>query len=201
MLYLQDNNETFFPMNYNDAAGGRVEWCFYLTPGSHGTVNKSQGMLGPYLKNNKIWTCPSAHETLLGSSLPSPFPTYGLNVVLSGTHKHLAPKLAQVQMPSATILAADSARPNLGSGMGASWSIFPPSTGQPWVCGRHLGFAEVLWLDGHVNAQQPKADPQTGWIGAPEQQQDHLGNIIKQPYTGNAQIDDYFYELVKPLGN
>ena len=32
------------------------------------------------------------------------------------------------------------------------------------------------------------------------QQKDHLGDILKGAYTGNAQTDDYYYELVKPAG-
>ena len=81
--------------------------------------------------------------------------------------------------------------------------VFPPSKHQPAVCGRQgSGSAEVLWLDGHVNARRPVTAYQAkDWIDVATQQKDHLGDILKGPYTGDAQADDYYYELVRePAG-
>ena len=70
---------------------------------------------------------------------------------------------------------------------------------QPAVCGRHFGQANVLWLDGHVNARRPAtAFWSKGFMDVATQERLHLGDILKGPYTGNAQADDYYYELVKP---
>ncbi len=83
----------------------------------------------------------------------------------------------------------------------AAVSIFPPSSQKPFVCGRHFGLAEVLWLDGHVNARRPATAYQAkDFINVATQQRYHLGDILKGPYTGDAQADDYYYELVKPGG-
>lgn len=197
--YLQDNNETMFPKAYDDAVGGNVQWNFYVTPAPNKAIDKSRGMLGSYLKNGLVWVCPSANLEWLGTHNAAPWPTYGLNVVLTSNHLHPARTAAQVGTPAETILVADSARPNLGAGMTAAWYISPPSRHYPFVCGRHFGLAEVLWFDGHVTAQKPVTDEQAhDFIGVATQQQDHLGNILKGPYTGNAATDDFYYELVKP---
>jgi prepilin-type N-terminal cleavage/methylation domain-containing protein/prepilin-type processing-associated H-X9-DG protein len=200
MQYLQDNDETIFPRTYDDAVGGRVEWSFYITPGPNRTIDRSRGMLGSYLRNNAVWVCPSANLKLLGTSIASPYPTYGFNAALTSSRLHPARTTAQVEMPAETLFAADSARPNIiVPGVMEAPYLFAPSREEPFVCGRHSGLAEVLWFDGHVNARKPVTAYQAhDFIVVTTQQQDHLGNILRGAYTGNAQIDDYYYELVKP---
>ncbi len=196
MQYVGDNDETMFPKPYDDDAGGWVRWSFYVTPGPHRVYDNSRGMLGPYLKSNGVWLCPSAE-------LKKQDPSYGLNSVLPGNRLHTARILAQVEIPSETILVTDSLHPILGGSMlmGAI-SIFPPSSQKPLVCGRHSGLAEVLWLDGHVNARRPAIayEKTDGFMPVAMQERYHLGDILKGPYTGNAQTDDYYYELLKPAG-
>ena len=51
--------------------------------------------------------------------------------------------------------------------------------------------ANVVWLDGHVSARKPVASDA-------ERQNSNIGDILKGPLTGNAQTDNYYYELVKP---
>ncbi len=201
MQYVGDNDETMFPKAYDDDAGGRVDWSYYVTPGPHKTIDKSRGLLGAYLKSDAVWVCPSADLKQVGTNKPSSYPTYGLNSVLHGNRLHPASSLPQVEIPSETILAADSGRPNPGSGVTVADYILPTSRHNPFVCGRHSGLAEVLWLDGHVNARKPATAYQDNYYSnVATQLQDHLGNILKGPYTGNAQTDDYYYELVKPTG-
>ena len=107
-------------------------------------------------------------------------------------------------MPSDTILAAESEKTyitHVGVGLLASTFLSPPSGHQPAVCGRHFGQANVLWLDGHVNARRPAtAYWSKGFMAVAIQERLHMGDILRGPYTGDAQTDDYYYELVKPAG-
>ena len=74
------------------------------------------------------------------------------------------------------------------------------SIGWRWLCGRRSPPAN-LWLDGHINARRPvTAFWSKGFMDVATQERLHLGDILKGPYTGNAQADDYYYELVKPAG-
>ena len=199
MQYLQDNDETMFPKPYDDAAGGNVQWDFYTTPGPNKNIDESRGMLGFYLKNNIVWVCPSAPSEQLGTTIATPYPSYGLSLVLTGTRLHPAPAIAQVQMPAETVLTADSGNPHLGPRLLPAGYILPPSRHKPFVCGRHSDMAEVLWLDGHVNTRKPITDDQAkDFIDIATQEQYHLGNLLKGPYTGNDALDDYYYDLVKP---
>ena len=205
MQYVGDNNETLFPHPYHDAAKGWVNWYAYTPRGRR--VDKSRGMLGPYLKNDAVWVCPSVDADWPGIRVGVPFPTYGLNSDLSPLsglppyRRRAPPTIAQVEAPSETILASESEQPNMNVGLFASPFIFPPSVHQPAVCGRHSGRANVLWLDGHVTARKPAtAYWSKGFMDVATQERLHLGDIMKGPYTGDAQTDDYYYELVKPAG-
>jgi len=55
MQYVGDNNDMPFPKPYGDV-NGRVNWSSYTRLGQR--VDKSRGMLGPYLKNDTVWVCP-----------------------------------------------------------------------------------------------------------------------------------------------
>jgi len=204
MQYVGDNNERMFPKPYLDATKGFVNWNAYIPRGR--TVDKSRGMLGPYLKSDAVWVCPSTDSNWPGSRAGVPYPTYGLNSDLAGLpglppYRYHTPTTAQVETPSETILAADSEQPNMNVGLFASPYIFPPSVHQPAVCGRHSGWTEVLWFDGHVTARKPiTAYWSKGFMDVATQERLHLGDIMKGAYTGNALTDDYYYELVKPAG-
>ena len=200
MQYVGDNNETLFPHPYHDGVVGWVEWSAYMPLGVDMTLDKSRGMLGFYLKNDAVWICPSVGADWPGSRANAPYPTYGLNSALSPFH-HRALTLAQAETPAETILAAESERPNMNVGLFASPFILPPSVHQPAVCGRHFGQANVLWLDGHVTARKPAtAYWSKGFMDVATQERLHLGDIMRGPYTVDAQADDYYYELVKPAG-
>ena len=202
MQYVGDNDERLFSKSYYDAVGGVVKWSMYVPPsGVNQSIDYSRGMLGPYLKSDAVWVCPSTDADWPGTRYGDPFPTYGLNFTLSGHHLHPTPAIAQAEVPSETILAAESEQPNMNVGLLPSTYVFPPSVHQPAVCGRHFGQANVLWLDGHVTARKPAtAYWSKRFMAVAIQERLHLGDIMRGPYTGDAQADDYYYELVKPAG-
>ena len=60
--------------------------------------------------------------------------------------------------------------------------------------GRHQGFANFLWLDGHVHALKPVQTLVTV-AGAAEA---HVGRLLKYPYSGQEVRDAYYFERRKP---
>jgi len=192
MQYMGDSDGLMFLNSHHDAAGGWVRWSDYTPPGAGQAIDKSQGMLSPYLRSDAVWVCPSTDSDWPGSRAGVPYPAYGLNSDLSPSRRRGVP-LAQVETPAETILAADSEQPNMSVGLFASPFIFPPSVHQPVVCGRHSGVTEVLWLDGHVTARKPiTAYWSKGFMDVATQERLHLGDIMKGAYTGNALTDDYY---------
>ncbi len=197
MQYAGDSDGVLFNALPHADAGGVTHWsfCSEQTPGTPEVrVDASCGPLGPFLKSASIWQCPSASGVKAADYYTAVPPAYGLNIAyvrveISQGHPT---SLAQVAAPSETILVADSAAASSGA---ATWAkyIFLPSDHEPAVHGLHSGMANVLWLDGHVKARRP--------VGPDAQHQAlNIGDILKGSYTGNAQADDYYYELVKPSG-
>ena len=198
MQYAGDSDGVLFnTLSHADDAGRVTHWSFCedLTPGTPDVrVDASCGPLSPFIKSAGVWACPSA-SGLKASDYYKPVPPpYGLNIAYVRTEinqGHPA-SLAQVTASSETILIADSAYVSSGS---LAWGkyVFLPSDHEPSIHGRHSGVANVLWLDGHVKARRPVSSDA-------RQQALNVGDILKGAYTGNAQADDYYYELVKPTG-
>ena len=194
MQYGGDNDGLMFHTLGHTADNGVVTyWSFCWSPlASPGiTVDASCGPLAPFLKNAAVWYCPSASGMKAAGGFNPVPPPYGLNIAYARAEivQGHPVSFAQAEFPAETILAADCA-----TGVSVpSWAehIFLPSDHDPAVHGRHFGWANVLWLDGHVSARKPVSPD------ALHQNLD-IGDILKGPYTGNAATDNYYYELVKP---
>lgn len=186
--YVQDNDGTLFDsLPHAEDTGGVTRWSYFLTP-QH-TVDTARGRLGKYITSPEIWNCPSAPnpKTLESNfSLNNIYPPYGLNQLFArqGILQGFPLRLSQIQVPAETLFAADCAPASLAGG---EPYVYAPSDHSPWVQGRHLSRANVLWADGHVTIRSPSGLNAAG-----------LGDILKGPHTGNAETDDYYYEAVKP---
>ena len=198
MQYVGDNDGLLFnAISEADDFGRTTHWsfCSEQTLGTADVrVDTSCGPLGPFLKSAGVWYCPSASGLKAADYYTAVPPAYGLNLayVRAEISQGHPASLAQIPAPSETILIADSAFVSSGA---ATWARYVslPSDREAGVHGRHSGMANVLWLDGHVKAWRPtSADAQHQAL--------NLGDILKGSYTGNAQADDYYYELVKPAG-
>ncbi len=195
MQYVGDNDGLLFnALSHADDNGRITHWSFCsddrrLTQDEK--VDASCGPLGPFLKSADVWACPSASGLKAADYYKPMPPAYGLNIAYwRAEHSQGRPvSLAQVVAPAETIFAADSAA--YSSGL-PTWikNVFLPSDHEASVHGRHSGLANVLWLDGHVKARRP-VSPDA------QRQALNIGDILKGPYTGDAQADDYYYELVK----
>lgn len=195
-LYTQDNDGAMFPaLPRADGDGGIAEWCFYKELNPKPFADKSRSSLSTYIKTKGIWTCPAAPDLVI---------PYGLNFALVTaelSYQHPI-QFAQVSAPSETILVTEC---TFRTSTPAWWEsepfVYPPSRHQPVVDGRHFGLANVLWFDGHISAKRPIASYPAkfpkGTVTVDQLQQLNEGDILKDAYTGNAEQDNYYYELFK----
>lgn len=195
MQYGGDNDGLMFhTLAHADDAGLVTLWSFcWNPPASPGiTSNASCGPLASFLKTTDVWNCPSASKVQAADYFKPAPPPYGLNIAYMRAEiaQGHPVSFAQAESPAETILAADCAT---GHANVLSWSssVYLPSDHDPAVHGRHSGMANVVWLDGHISARRP--------VSSNAQYRNlNIGDILKEPYTGNATTDDYYYELVKP---
>jgi prepilin-type N-terminal cleavage/methylation domain-containing protein/prepilin-type processing-associated H-X9-DG protein len=219
LMYSQDNDEVMGLPSYfiYDASGnsiGSKQWDAAYTYATS-RYDPSQGLIQPYMKSSAIQTCPDMPVLAAGQTTQyGGFTTgYAVNMYLgeakySGTQASATAAYAldsQIQAPSDTILMADSAWWYLGAYHVTDNLISPSYWGSlgkpiPVIHFRHTEHANILFCDGHVKAFTPTYSTQADVFGdTPAQlQAAHTGFISKQPYTGNWQTDDYYFELTKP---
>jgi prepilin-type N-terminal cleavage/methylation domain-containing protein/prepilin-type processing-associated H-X9-DG protein len=150
---------------------GTDRWWFgQMVPGST-VINTAGGTLMPYLENNtKVLSCPSVDSALIHERYQGGTGGYGYNYEYLAPLQYAPPtwapvwkpvRIAQVTTKSQTIVFADSAGTWIDP-----WPtgdpilievplIEPPSFQYPSVHFRHVGLANVVFLDGHVEAYQP----------------------------------------------
>ncbi len=158
-MYVQDNNE-YFPPAYYFTYTSEIAWDF-KTDTWWATYEK--GIIGSYLTKG-IFECPTAKKTI--RSYDRPFTGFAYNTSIGGgysvwTGQSDPPtKLSRIKNPSKTILLADS----------AIWSTFTNEVignnylrtlGNTYYMGptvhfRHNGFANVSFVDGHVEGIKDK---------------------------------------------
>ncbi|RYX83460.1 DUF1559 domain-containing protein [bacterium] len=218
--YAQDYDERTVPLYYPTTTAPIVYkyWWGSLTTGAT-TYDMTDGLLQPYMKNTQILDCPDAASITTGTNNQA-F-AYGMNFLILGTGNMGIP-LASVQAPAETIGFADSARYVSTSTPQVSRFNQVTPLGQAkksgqyhTVHGRHMGFSNVMWLDGHVKAmkvQYPDTTSANG-IGGQTQQ---IGDLINPNFpadactynasnvgVGGATFDgrcahDYYFLLNKP---
>lgn len=171
MMYAQDFDETMGHTWIDNP--GNTSWKYYLQP---------------YIKNQGVYICPSAPTKFAANSYGS---NYGFYQALGWR------ALANIAVPSDTVLFADSATTNRPDGTnpdtwqetgdtdwelayGRAFEGTAPGGGPQgdWsrrAVGRHSGTCDVAFVDGHVKAYQIKRllGPLTGT--APE------GYVIGDP--------------------
>ena len=102
-------------------------------------VSGSNGVLPPRPGDNSIFVCPAATSSTAGKY----FLCYGMNMNLSTWNQLNATKLTQVPNPELLAFMADSP---------GGYASTVPSAHQYNVDPRHNGYANVSFLDGHVQA-------------------------------------------------
>ncbi len=207
-FYAQDYDETVVPVVIGTSVpGGYNGWWGYYDAG--GNFDPARALLYPYTKAQAIQSCPSftLTTTKKGSTgyaynadLLSPYATpaktgctnskFGNCIDSTGNYYVQAITLAKIDAPTQTVQMADSEL--LSSGKpGPNTYMESPCDNYPTFHGRHSGFGNVLWVDGHVKALKPVY--RSGTFGfsysAAAYQAQNLGDVDAD---GNLATDEYF---------
>jgi prepilin-type N-terminal cleavage/methylation domain-containing protein/prepilin-type processing-associated H-X9-DG protein len=219
MQYSQDYDERTVPLLYVVLPKYNYWWGSFTTGDTAYDMNG--GLLNPYMKNGQILDCPDAANVPVGATA-QPL-AYGMNFMTLGTG-NMGISLASVSRPAETVAFADGARANATltpSEMQRFTQVTPlgqsRKNGQyPTVHGRHNGFSNVLWLDGHVKAMKvsfPNPTTANQLSGV----KNNIGDLINPLYPadncayngtggvsangvtfGNFCAHDYYFLLTKP---
>ena len=149
-------------------------------------LDYTKGCLVPYLETNyAIFQCPnltSSHLEKMRFGKPACGYAYNGHYVGPGiTYDYsgwptvtvgegpVTRRIGHFSSPSQTILFADSAIYNTWSFfpqgyLMENWLIEPPSATQPTIHFRHLGTANVAFMDGHVESRMPDRIPLPVWF-------------------------------------
>jgi prepilin-type N-terminal cleavage/methylation domain-containing protein/prepilin-type processing-associated H-X9-DG protein len=167
LMYEDDYDEMVLPYFVGAGVTNRyVTWWGQeiVSPTSYRMQN---GLLQPYMKNNPIQACPDLPSKIstdigltgygyntdyLSPMAPYKFDSYG-NFVLHPV------SVAKIIAPTMTVLMADSAQLYATGISSDPWLDAPSFSGTyPIFHGRHQGFGNVLWVDGHVKVMRPIYD-------------------------------------------
>jgi len=191
VMYTQDGDEMSVPSGLVGKTYSNPDGVYWYGSSNFttGTVREEDGPMWPYMKTASIFGDPDA------SGIP-PSPgfgpsDYGYNFMYLGGYGNFydpAPPgqpysygpapLASIQAPADTVLFTDSA--DYKSELVKDPFIVPPSftaygvTQTEQVHGRHLGFANVAFADGHVKAMRPIT-----LSGDANRLANHLGSLAK----------------------
>ena len=188
LMYTQDYDETF-PMLYY-ASGGNYYYWYGASIG--GVLRAEGGLLQPYMRNGQILDCPSA-AGIPTNAASGWFPAYGFNnLITTGSVKNMA----EIAAPAETVLMADAGNIQLASGVPTVYrivSVREPTYNWPTFHGRHLGFGNVSWCDGHVKAVKPAHNQTANGANNTYANRTSLviGDIVKD---GNF-TDNYYFLL------
>ncbi len=142
------------------------------------TYQLANGIVQPYMKSNQVQACPtldpniSTNIGLTGygynvdylapyatTSNTSPACTitdgYGDCEDTVGNYYCVPTTLAKIQVPTTTVLLADSAQINSSNQLEADPYLDAPCDGFPNFHGLHNGLGNILWVDGHVKSSIP----------------------------------------------
>ena len=159
MMYANDYDESFLPMNAG-SPGGKTIWAATLVQ--------------PYVKNMQIFSCPSfagAGPRVCGCNGANEFErylSYGFNCGNGGQGGTAMPawrgpmgvKLATMTAPAETLFSGDSGCVNIGPG-----SLYPSQgTTCPNYDARHNEMINLAYCDGHVKSIKPSAIAWNAWV-------------------------------------
>lgn len=163
-LYWDDNENRAF--RYRGAAtnGGDIYWFGWIERGSEGSrrFDLSRGALHPYLPAAGVELCPAFayHADNVKLKATGAAWGYGYNLCLSAPAGEPALPVNLIARSESTALFGDTAQVNsfqLPATIDHPMleEFFYMSTNEPTVHFRHRARANILFCDGHVDAQNP----------------------------------------------
>ncbi len=164
-MYWDDNNGRCFRYGGTLTNGGQLYWFGWISSGAEGerAFDPTQGALYPNLRGRGVELCPAFNYFISQLKLKASGATYGYgyNLYLSASAREPAINLGQIKRPSETALFADSAQINTWQApaspenpMLEEWYYLDDSTNQPNGHFRHGRRANVIFCDGHAEAEQ-----------------------------------------------
>lgn len=201
-IYSQDYDGGFCHITYTEYSPGTniYYWCTGRRSAT-GAWDPTLGLLYPYLRNQPVQDCPTAADIPV-----SVFPVgYGVNLGLYKFDAALAVYIPQTdadaEIPAETIVMADAARWNQAKrDFIRTPTLYLPSNNIPSLHARHTGFANVLWLDGHVKTTRPVYYPTaTGGTPAEALRAHQIGALVPPgcALAPKSSCQDYDYTLNK----
>ncbi|MBX6313932.1 MAG: DUF1559 domain-containing protein [Isosphaeraceae bacterium] len=170
-------------------------------------VDLTTGALMPFMeKQAAVQRCPDFDPTMFTLRFSGATSGYGYN------YKYLGPgwnpsgqpfsyPLAKIGSTSRTIAFGDSARVNdWGYGPGQAkleenLYLEPPSSQYPTVHFRHMGMANMLFLDGHVEGFRPTRNRLASWWSPAGR------DLLEKQHVHDIGMDDDLFNGSGPLGN
>jgi len=166
LLYWDDNGGRCFQWSYGTMGTGQLYWCGWLGNGAEGQrpVDRSAGVLYPYLADSKVRLCPALNSAagLLKLKANSVVSAYGYNVYLSAGGMNVN----QLKRPTVSALFGDAAQVNdfqapasRQNPMLEEWYYLDNLTNYasagfyPHGHFRHAQKANVAFCDGHVGTE------------------------------------------------
>jgi prepilin-type processing-associated H-X9-DG protein/prepilin-type N-terminal cleavage/methylation domain-containing protein len=172
-------NEGQLPAARTQENGGDRWWFGATQPGST-AIDTRQGHLMPYVENNsKVLNCPSVDPGLIHQKYQGGTGGYGYNYEYLAPLTYAPPTWEPVWKPMRLAMFANKVQVITFADSAGTWIdpwpsgtpilievplLEPPSQQYPSVHFRHLHSANVLFLDGHVEAMQPGTrNPPPSW--------------------------------------
>jgi prepilin-type N-terminal cleavage/methylation domain-containing protein/prepilin-type processing-associated H-X9-DG protein len=201
LMYMQDYDERMFVREYTITGNPSYNYQVWNAKRRlDGTWDSGQGLLQPYLRNYQIQECPSAVGLPAGTTTTLNL-GYGFNQTYLLPSATFSASLGEIEKPAETVLMADTAIVDSTTKavvrFGANWA---PSTVYPTLHGRHAGFANVLWMDGHAKAHKPtfRTSGSLGKADFNDWRNAQIGDLLHPQYPKGSPNENYYYLLAKP---
>ncbi|RYF78620.1 MAG: DUF1559 domain-containing protein [Cytophagaceae bacterium] len=205
-MYIDDYDEVVPPREYSISAAQDAVYDYQLMQGrrrrgsSPPVWDRQHGLLQPYLKNTQIYNDPSAQELVVRQPYEEGPWGYGFNQTYLFPLAAANIRAATIEKPAETFFCGDTAyavSDSVIQTFNANWS---PQTVYPTTHGRHQGFANVAWADGHAKSMkvQFRSTPTFAAADVAKWNKWNVGDLIHPDYPKGSTYQNYYYLLDKP---
>lgn len=219
LLYSNDYDDRVVSRTYYGAVapGDQVSWYGYAAPGSVVVWDLTKGLLSPFMKNYQIEDCPAAAgmgvPKLQGNQFldPNHAISYGINdaYLFYPNYPHSLiydpVELTQIVDPAETVAFGDAAYYDPSQSEAVRYEYLEPPSLGIYAHGRHNGFCNLVWCDGHLKGMKPWILPPSFGSVSLRFIDNNLGQILHEGCPSynlqlqqSACVDYYFATLSKP---
>jgi prepilin-type processing-associated H-X9-DG protein/prepilin-type N-terminal cleavage/methylation domain-containing protein len=202
-MYVDDYDEVIPPREYAIPPAQDPTYDYQLLQGrrrrgtSPAVWDRQYGLLQPYLKNTQINNDLSAQDLVVRQPYEAGPWGYGFNQTYLFPSAAANIHAAAIEKPSETFFCGDTANVVNDSTIQTFNANWAPSTGYPTTHGRHQGYANVAWADGHAKAMKVTLRSVPA-ASAPMWARFNVGDILHPDYPKDSTYQNYYYLLDKP---